>query len=147
MIDSAKIRLARTGGFVLACLLLGGCGDDGATGTVKGKVTVNGEIPMDGSSINFVSSDGKSQSAGDTLKQGNYSATVPVGTCKVEIRVPRPQTRAKPGPKSGGPGPGPGAGGIIEESLPAEYNDKTTLTLDVKPGSNEKNWDIQTKTK
>ena len=132
-------------GCVLACLFLSGCADDSKTGTVSGKVTVNGEIPMDGSSINFVSSDGKSSSAGDTLKQGNYSATVPIGTVKVEIRVPRSQTRAKPGPKSDGPGPG--AGGFIEESLPAEYNDKTTLTLEVKPGSNEKNWEIQTKTK
>jgi len=132
-------------GCFFVCLFLNGCGDDSKTGTVSGKVTVNGEIPMDGSSINFVSSDGKSSSAGDTLKQGKYSTTVPIGTVKVEIRVPRPQTRAKPGPKSDGPGPG--AGGFIEESLPAEYNDKTTLTLEVKPGSNEKNWDIQTKTK
>ena len=139
------IKLARTSRLLLACLLLSGCADDAKTGTVSGTVTVNGEIPMDGSSINFVSSDGKSPSAGDTLKQGKYSTTVSIGTVKVEIRVPRPQTRAKPSPKS--EGPGPGAGGFIEESLPAEYNDKTTLTLEVKPGSNEKNWDIQTKTK
>lgn len=139
------IKRASTSGFFLACLLLSGCGDDSKTGTVSGTVTVNGEIPMDGSSINFVSSDGKSSSSGDTLKQGKYSATVPIGTVKVEIRVPRPLTRAKPGPKSDGPGPG--ASGFIEESLPAEYNDKTTLTLEVKPGSNEKNWEIQTKTK
>ena len=139
------IKLARTSRLLLSCLLLSGCADDAKTGTVSGTVTVNGEIPMDGSSINFVSSDGKSPSAGDTLKQGKYSTTVSIGTVKVEIRVPRPQTRAKPSPKS--EGPGPGAGGFIEESLPAEYNDKTTLTLEVKPGSNEKNWDIQTKTK
>lgn len=139
------IRLASASGFLLACSLLSGCADDSKTGTVSGKVTVNGEIPMDGSSINFVSSDGRSSSAGDTLKQGKYSATVPIGTVKVEIRVPRPQTRAKPGPKRDGPGSG--ASGFIEESLPAEYNDKTTLTLEVKAGSNEKNWEIQTKTK
>ncbi len=139
------IKLASASMISLACLLLCGCGDDAKTGTVSGTVTVNGEIPMDGSSINFVSSDGKSPSAGDTLKQGKYSTTVSIGSFKVEIRVPRPQSPAKPSPK--GEGPGPGAGGFIEESLPAEYNDKTTLTLEVKPGSNEKNWDIQTKTK
>jgi hypothetical protein len=42
-------------------------------------------------------------------------------------------------------GPGPGGPADIEESLPPEYHEKSTLTFDVKPGKNEKNWEITSK--
>lgn len=126
----------------LGLALLSGCGGDDGMAEVTGKVTVNGEIPAVGSSINFIPSDGKAQSAGASIENGKYSTKVPVGMSKVEIRVPRPVSRPKPGPKVGGPGPG-GPSDRIEESLPPEYNNQTKLTLDVKPGQNEKDWLIE----
>jgi hypothetical protein len=34
---------------------------------------------------------------------------------------------------------------LVEESLPAQYNDRTTLTYDVKPGRHTKDWDLKTR--
>jgi hypothetical protein len=122
----------------LAVLVFVGCGDDGpATGEVTGTVKVNGQTPAAGSSINFIPVDGKSPTAGGLIEDGKYTVRAPVGTAKVEIRVPRPVTR--PGRKIEGPGPG---GDVIEESLPARYNDRTELTFEVKKGKNEKDWDL-----
>jgi hypothetical protein len=122
-----------------ALALAAGCGGS-KTAEVTGTVTVDGQVPAEGSSITFFPTDGKG-SAGALIEGGKYTAKdVPVGTGKVEIRVPRPAGR--PGKPQAGPGPG---GDIIEESLPAKYNDKTELTFDVKPGKNEKNWDLSTK--
>jgi hypothetical protein len=128
-------------GLVIAALALAGCEGGPRMGEVTGTVTVDGKTPAPGSSISFVPADGKAPSAGALIQDGRYTTSVPVGTAKVEIRVPRPMSRPK-GPAQGGPGPG---GDIIEESLPAKYNDKTELTFEVKPGKNEKNWDLSTK--
>jgi hypothetical protein len=128
-------RVAALG--VMAALFgTAGCKEGPATGEVTGAIKVDGEIPPAGSSITFIPADGKSPSAGALLKEGRYTATVPVGLSKVEIRVPRPK---KGSGSSGGPGPG---GDIIEESLPDKYNDNTELTLEVKRGKNEKNWEL-----
>jgi hypothetical protein len=116
---------------------LSGCDDGPRTAEVTGTVKVAGQIPPAGSSITFIPTDGKSQTAGAMLQDGRYSVRVPVGMTKVEIRVPRPV--ARPGPKVQGPG---SEGGLIEESLPAKYNDETELTFEVKPGKNEKDWDL-----
>jgi hypothetical protein len=129
-------------GTLVALLVLAGCSGEAKMGTVTGAVTVDGQVPAEGSSITFFPTDGKSRSAGALIEQGKYSTSVPVGEARVEIRVPRPARtgKGKPGEGPGGPG-----GDIIEESLPAKYNDKTELKYDVKPGRNEKNWELKTK--
>jgi hypothetical protein len=134
--------LAGAVGLLAALLALAGCEGGPKTGEVTGTVTVDGQTPPPGSSITFVPTDGKSPTAGASIEGGRYTAKVPVGTARVEIRVPRPAKTPK-GPAVEGPG-GPG-GDIIEESLPAKYNEKTELTFDVQPGKNEKNWDLKTK--
>ena len=124
----------------LAILLTAGCGDSGpATGTVSGTVTVDGAAPGIGSSISFISEDGKSPSSGSLLEAGKFSVKVPVGKMKVAIRALRPAATQRPKQD------GPSSGEISEDSLGEEYSDekKTTLTLDVKAGSQEKNWDLK----
>jgi len=121
-----------------------GCGSNSNVGVVSGKVTVDGQIPAAGSSITFIPSDGKSQTAGDLIENGFYSAEVSLGKSKVEIRVPRPAKGAM-APKAGPGSEGPGGAGLIEESLPAKFNDATELVIDVKPGKNAKDWDLSTK--
>ncbi|HEX4611815.1 MAG TPA: hypothetical protein VH092_26705 [Urbifossiella sp.] len=121
-----------------AALAAAGCGDGAKTGDVSGTVTVDGQVPAEGSSITFIPTDGRSQTAGATIKDGKYSASVPVGTAKVEIRVPR--LIARPKAEKAGPGSG---GGKIEESLPARYHDKSELKYDVQSGRNEKNWELK----
>jgi hypothetical protein len=127
---------------VLACALVtltlaAGCDDGPATGEVSGTIRVAGHVPPAGSSITFIPLDGKSPTAGALLDEGRYRVQVPVGPTRVEIRVPRPVTKV--GPKVAGPG---SEGGLIEESLPARYNDASELTLEVKSGTNHKDWDL-----
>jgi hypothetical protein len=138
---------ARTfaGRWLVLLVLAAGCENAPTTGTVSGLVKVDGAVPAEGSSINFVPSDGVSPTAGDLIEDGRYSAEVPVGTAKVEIRVPRPRGGANPNASTEGPGVGPAGGGLIEESLPARYNDQTELTIEVKPGANNKDWELSTK--
>src|SRR5262245_33920581 len=131
---------AGAAGLLAAVLALAGCGGGSKVGEVSGTVTVDGQTPAAGSSISFVPEGGKAPSAGAVIEGGKYTARVPVGTAKVEIRVPRPVTL----PKGEAAGPGPG-GDRIEESLPARFNDETELTYEVKPGRQEKNWDLKTR--
>lgn len=134
--------LAAAAGLLVALLALAGCDSGPKTGEVTGTVTVDGQVPADGSSITFIPADGKSPSAGATLEGGKYKVQVPVGQAKVEIRVPRPLKNPKTKPVEG---PGPGGPANIEESLPVKYNDKTELTFDVKSGAQEKNWEASAK--
>lgn len=147
MIDSGNTapavrrRAAWPAGLLVALAALAGCDSGPKTGEVTGTVTVDDQVPPDGSSITFIPTDGKSPSAGATLDKGKYTARVSVGPAKVEIRAPRSIKAAKARTE----GPGPGGPANIEESLPARYNDKTELTFDVQSGRNEKNWDLKTK--
>ncbi|MCI0463211.1 MAG: hypothetical protein L0Z62_40205 [Gemmataceae bacterium] len=132
-------RIAGVAGLLAVLALAAGCSSGPATGDVTGTVTVDGKTPPSGSSITFIPTDGKSPTAGSLIEEGKYTARVPVGTAKVEIRVPRVIGKSKARE-------GPGAGGdLVEESLPARYNDNTELKLDVKSGRNEKNWDLKSK--
>lgn len=122
-----------------ALLALAGCGGS-TTGEVSGSVTVDGQVPAEGSSITFVPIGTGSSGGGATLKDGKYSVALPIGEYKVQIRVPE-LLRPKGGKAVEGPGPGGVAN--IKESLPAKYHDKTELTFAVKAGSNEKNWELK----
>jgi hypothetical protein len=128
-------------GLFAALAVTAGCGDTGpATADVSGTVTVDGKPPPAGSSISFVPVDGKAGTSGCLIENGRYSTRVAVGTAKVEIRAPR----AIGTPRKPEDGPG-GEGQIVEESLPEKYNANSELKFDVKPGRNEKNWDLKTK--
>jgi len=117
------------------CVAFTGCDDGIPMGQVSGTITVDGQVPALGSSITFIPSDGKTPSTGCTLDAGKYSAKVPVGKMKVEIRVPKPV--AKPEKTVAGPGAG---GDKIDESLPAKYNSDTELTYEVVSGSQTKDF-------
>ena len=122
-------------------------GDDAADGGWSHPLyTVTPGVPGDSGSA-FVSADGKSAGAGATITDGRYTATkVPVGAAKVQIRVPR-FAAGKPKAAKGGPGPGGPDGGqiVVGDALPDKFHNKTELTYDVKPGRQEKNWDLSTK--
>jgi hypothetical protein len=138
---SALIRVSSVA--LLLVAIAAGCGGGPTTGEVSGAITVNGQPPAAGSSITFIPTDGKSPTAGAVITGSQYTAQVPVGPCKVEIRVPRPAGRSTG--STSGPGSGPGGGGLIEESLPAKYNDQSELTLEVKSGPNTKDWILTAK--
>jgi hypothetical protein len=123
---------------LLLVSLITGCAEP-TTGTVTGAIKVDG-APAKTGSIAFFPTDGKSRTAGGEIVDGNYTAEVPLGVSKIEIRVPKvvgqkklydtPDSPIKP---------------LLAESLPGKYNDATELTLEVRPGENRQDYDLSTK--
>jgi hypothetical protein len=134
------IGVASTICLLTLVLVVSGCGDAGPPmGEVTGTVTVDGEPAQEGA-ISFYPTDGKSSTAGAAIKGGRYTAQVPVGESKVEIRVSKivghrklydtPDSETQP---------------ILEQVLPAKYNDQTELLIDVASGANEQNYDLESR--
>lgn len=124
---------------LLLALLICGC-DEPNVGLISGSVQVDGK-PAKTGAITFIPVDGKSGTAGAVIEAGKYNAIdVPIGSHKVEIRVSKvvgqkklydtPDSPVKP---------------LMQEVLPAKFNTKTELLLDVKPGKNEKDYDLSSK--
>jgi hypothetical protein len=132
-------RAAWLGGFLTAVFLLVGC-DNNNSAVVTGTVKFDGK-PIEKGSIGFYPVDDKSGTAGGEIKDGQYSVKVPVGLMKVNIGgVPKVI-----GMKEPSPGPGGKGGPITVESIPKKYSDqqKTELRFEVKPGTNQKDWDLK----
>jgi hypothetical protein len=123
---------------VLVLIILAGCGES-TIGVVSGTVTVDG-LPAKEGSIAFFPVDRKSATAGAEIREGEYTAQVPLGASKVEIRVPKVVGQRKLYNTSNSP-----IMPLLEESLPAKYNDQTELTLDVRPGKNRQDYQLSTK--
>jgi hypothetical protein len=126
--------------FIMALIgLIAGCSNNQAS-DVTGTVTVDGE-PVEKGSISFIPADGKSNTAGGDIVNGKYVATnVPVGSMKVQIRVPKVTGKKKLYETADS-----AYRDTFSESLPKKFNDQTELRLDVQPGKNEKNWELSTK--
>ena len=119
-------------------LVMPGCSDP-TKGVVSGSILVDGE-PAETGSIAFFPVDGKSTTAGAEIMEGKYTATVPVGRAKVEIRVSEVVGETKLYNTPDSP-----VQPITQEVLPPKYNDESELLLDVKPGKNEQNYELTTK--
>jgi hypothetical protein len=102
-------------------------------------VTVDG-VPAEVGAIAFLPVDGQSATAGGSIEQGRYTAQVPPGKMKVEIRVSKVVGQKKLYDTPDSP-----VQPIMEEVLPAKYNDATELEVEVKLGENEHNFDLKTK--
>jgi hypothetical protein len=112
------VRLLRGAGFVaLLGAVLCGCGGF-KTGTVTGKVTVNG-TPANSGTVYFVLKD--KQGIAPIEPDGTYKAQVPVGKVTVTIQN------------------GPTPAGQKTVTIPAKYADakKSGLEYEIKPGSQE----------
>lgn len=139
------MRRGRAGwpGAVLAVALLAaaGCSAGAPTsGEVIGTVTVD-KKPAESGSVAFIPADGKSPTAGAEIKAGKYTATVPLGLAKVEIRVQKKTGRKQKLYDT----PDSPYQEILEEMLPTKYNNETELKFEVKAGRNEKNWELMSK--
>jgi len=133
----------------LCCLLLSllvgtvsGCGKQ--TGSVSGKVTLNGKA-LPGGYVNF-----QSEAAGATAKSsaiqpdGGYSVSgLPVGPVKITVQGVAVRKLALPkGMPGGGESP---KSDQAEVFVPPQYAnaEKSGLTYDVQPGSQEHNIDLK----
>jgi len=126
------------GVLVICTLLAVGC-DGSKFAEVSGTVTVDGTAVETGS-ITFLPADGQSPTAGGEIKDGKYSVKVPVGQMKVSISVPKVIGKKKIYPTPESP-----EMPVTKEALPERYNEKTELTLEVKSGPNNKDWELSAK--
>ena len=125
----------------MASFLLMGCSPPSAEplpGTpIHGKVSIGGKEPKTYLSFEFVSiSDPSQTGSGGVDPQGNYSARVPLGKCKVWIKTSMgsgpPGGGGQSGggqppgafPKGGGPG---GSGGQSAVAAPPKLKDATEI--------------------
>ncbi len=125
---------------LLALTAVVGCGTGGpAMGTVVGAVTVDDQPAPEGA-ISFVPLDGMSPTAGTKIVDGRYRAEVPVGSFRVEIRIPKVVGQRKAYNTPDSP-----MVSISKEILPAHYNDDSKLELDVQSGTNKHDFELFTK--
>jgi hypothetical protein len=117
-----------------------GCGSAPAA-AVRGKVALDG-APLDDATITFVPLGGDSRGAAwTTIKNGQYAVGpaggLGTGPFRVEIRA----LRSVPGAAPTDPTlPAPS-----REAVPARYNSKSELTVDIHPGENTADFDLKTK--
>jgi hypothetical protein len=117
------LRLLLVGLMCVVPGLLTGCGSSEFE-TVTGTVTFDGQPLPDGDII-FQPSDPKHGPDAGKIIDGKFTLPVRPGSKKVVIRA----ARLVPGKK------GPMGEDAHEDYIPGKYNDDTTLTADVKPGS------------
>jgi hypothetical protein len=122
-------------------ILAAGCSDGKPTkGEVTGTVTVDG-APAETGAIAFIPVDGQSATAGGSIEKGQYTAAkVSPGKVKVEIRVSKIVGQKKLYDTPDSP-----VQPVMEEVLPAKYNDATELSVEVVPGPNQHDFNLTTK--
>ena len=119
----------------------GGCGGAGQT-SVKGAVTLDDQ-PVGPGSISFLSTGEGGANAAAAIEDGKYQ-TPPdrgprPGTYKVEISWPK-----KTGKKI--PSLDPGImSDETREAIPAKYNAQSTLTVEIQPGENVKDFHLKSR--
>jgi len=103
-----------------------GCNSEPKQSEVSGTVLIDG-LPLSDGEIIFEAIDNSTTPAGGPISEGKYNVRIQPGPKKVKIQGSRPVS--KPDPMMGA--------GAKEKRLGAEYNEKSTLTADIKPGKNE----------
>lgn len=118
---------------------LAGCSPAGNTSQVQGQVTLDGQ-PVASGTISFTPVDGQATTAGGPITSGSYSVQVPRAAMKVSISSPKVIGKRKAYNTPDSP-----EINIMGEAVPARYNEKTELQLDVKPGVNKQDYPLQSK--
>lgn len=133
--------MSRTFYFCLVLLCAGatGCGPESKMTSVSGTVSVDGK-PAEKGSISFIPVDGMTSTTGAVIENGKYKSEAPLGESKVEIRVPKVVGKKKLYDTPDSP-----VQEVLEEVLPAKYNEATELRFVGERGNNEKNWDLSSK--
>ena len=131
--------MSNRGWFVLGVLLIGtlsGCGP--ATGSVSGNVTIDGQ-PLDKGVISYSPAEGQSEPVTVEILNGKYATDKMVAGKKfVQISAPKVVGKRKEYE-----GPDAPLVELTEERLPPKYNSESTLTFEVKPGDNDKDWAVE----
>jgi hypothetical protein len=110
------------------------CSRDNPLVAIGGKVTFDGAPVADGD-ILFTPTDSAFGSESAKIVDGAYQANLRPGQTKVQIRASRPV----PGKK------GPMGEQLIEDYIPAKYNDQSSLVIDVSKGQRKHDFELQSK--
>jgi hypothetical protein len=126
----------------LCAVVLAGCGGSGgpATYRVTGAVSLDGQ-PLREGQIMFRDPAGQQKTYAGKIEEGKYSLLSTEGSKRVEIKAQR-KVEGKQARIGGNPGdpidPKLNPADVFEEAVAPEFNDKSTLTADVKSsGKNE----------
>jgi hypothetical protein len=126
--------------FVLFVVTLIGCGKSDRRTSIRGNVALD-SIPLADGTITFFPTDGGSSvSSGGSIKQGQYTSDLMPGKYVVQITANR--KTGKMLPSSSGDPPLE----EFEQYIPAEYNKKSELTIDV-DDKNKQTFDFMLKSK
>ena len=131
---------------VVVCLAApAGCGPVGNHAAIHGEVKLDGE-PLTEGSILFLPATGTQGSVtGTTIKNGRYelgAAKGPaIGHNRVEITAMRATGAKRHDPML----PPEQTADVLAQVVAARFNMASTLAVDVKPGDNQANFDVQTK--
>jgi hypothetical protein len=133
---------------VIAVGLVAGCGGKShgpERAAIHGHVTLDGKDIMAGSIIFSPTGGGKGQPAGGMIKDGQYTINADqgpsLGTQSVEIRSERKTGKKVQAAMRD-------RGELMDETveaIPAQFNQRTKLTCEVKSGDNEANFDLQSR--
>lgn len=122
---------------LLSCLT--GCGPESNVAFITGTISIDGK-PADKGSISFIPVNGQGPTAGTEFKEGKYASQAALGECKVEVRVSKVVGKKKLYDTPDSP-----VQDLMEEVLPAKFNEATELRVEIKKGTNTKDWDLKTK--
>jgi hypothetical protein len=131
-------RIAR----LMVCLLLGtlvwaaGCSGASGVGTVSGQVTLDSE-PLKEGVVRFVPVDGKSQTSSAVITNGTFTATVPVGTMRVEFSASRVLGRRKVYDDLNSP-----TVEVVGERIAERFNVKSELRINVRTGRQSETFNL-----
>ena len=117
--------------FAALCVAgVSGCGGPSppVTAPVSGTVSYDGKPIADGS-ITFAAVDGSCAPSVLQIAEGRYEGRVVVGEKRIEIRAMRQAERTG----SAATGPGGDEGPVLENFIPAAYNDASQLTRTIDP--------------
>lgn len=109
----------------LCVAVVSGCGGPSppVTAPVSGSVSYDGKPIADGS-ITFAAMDGSCAPNVLQITEGRYEGRVVVGEKRIEVRAMRQAERTG----SAATGPGGDEGPMLENFIPAAYNDASALT-------------------
>ncbi len=139
--------LLRAGCLAGLCLLIAGCGNQPAYEgqprmAVGGRVTIDGQ-PVDGGTISFIPQSAGSRVTGGSIVGGAYfipeEKGANQGSYRVEIHWQKPNGKKFHDPDTGE------MKDAVKESIPAQYNTKTTLSANISSPQPSLDFDLKSK--
>lgn len=125
-------------GLALLLFLIPSCGPSGpAMAKVRGKVTLDGQPVADGI-VSFRPVKDDTPTAGGIIKNGEYTADVPVTSMKVSISATKVTGQRKTYNTPDSP-----TVDVTVELIPAKYNAKSDLVRDIKADTKELDFELK----